>query len=358
MALPLSSPFAYLGALTASYLLYNAGRFVHLYFLHRSTLPRYLHASRPGSDSSKSTEASPYESTESQAQSKKSWALITGASDGIGLGMDTRLIPPSPQTNSSPGFAQELASRSFNIILHGRNPTKLSRTQQSLHATFPSIQTRLLILDASTFTPATIRNALDPLLSLPITVLINNVGGTAGIMQSSDFEPLMSQTPDEIAAQLAVNATFPTHLTRALLPTLAANTPSLIINISSIVSMGFPYLSTYSASKAFNIALSTSLTAELGAEGYDVESLAIIVCGVQSAGNAGAKLGWFIPDSRSMAGYALGKVGCGRAAVAGYWAHAVQVAFVKALPESWVRAMLVGQLKPRLGKRATESFSR
>lgn len=175
-------------------------------------------------------------------------------------------------------------------------------------------------------------------------------------MQASDFEPLVSQTPSEIAALLAVNATFPTHMTRALLPTLTANAPSLIMHISSIASIGFPYLSTYSASKAFNIALSTSLTAELAAEKHDVESLAIIVCGVHSAGNAGAKLGAFIPSSRSMAAYALGKVGCGRAAVAGYWAHAVQVAFVRALPEAWIRGLLVGQLKPRLGMRATEPF--
>ncbi len=37
-----------------------------------------------------------------------SWALVTGASDGIGK-----------------GFCQELANKGFNIILIARNPEKL-----------------------------------------------------------------------------------------------------------------------------------------------------------------------------------------------------------------------------------------
>lgn len=61
-----------------------------------------------------------------------SYTLITGDSDGI----------PA-------GFAGELASRGFNLILHGRNPTKLNTVRDYILQTHPSTQIHPPIADAS-----------------------------------------------------------------------------------------------------------------------------------------------------------------------------------------------------------------
>src|SRR5271154_6519096 len=80
-----------------------------LYFLYPSTLGRYLR----------------------DYQGEKSWALVTGSSDGIGK-----------------GIAYELCSHGFNVVLHGRNAEKLSRVQASLLAEYPKVQVRKVITDA------------------------------------------------------------------------------------------------------------------------------------------------------------------------------------------------------------------
>jgi hypothetical protein len=46
------------------------------------------------------------------------WAVVTGGSDGIGL-----------------GFAKRLAARGFNVLITGRNEEKLRRVREGLEGT-------------------------------------------------------------------------------------------------------------------------------------------------------------------------------------------------------------------------------
>lgn len=116
-----------------------------------------------------------------------------------------------------------------------------------------------------------------------LSVLINNVGGTSAL--SPDFKTLKDHTHDEVDALLNLNPRFATQLTRAILPLLQRNQPSLIINIGSAVSMGFPYLAVYSGATRFNMLWEKSLQIELKAEGQDISVMGVIVGNVQSAGN-------------------------------------------------------------------------
>ena len=62
---------------------------------------------------------------------KECWALITGASDGIGFGL-----------------AEELCLRGFNVILHSRNRDKLELKKRELEAQFPKSQIAIAVGDA------------------------------------------------------------------------------------------------------------------------------------------------------------------------------------------------------------------
>src|SRR5579871_6227323 len=183
-----------IGTVVTLHLLYRLLCFVHLYFIQQCKLPRYLHAG------------------------ENTYALVTGASDGIGIEL-----------------VRQLLVKDFNVILHGRNSDKLSRIQQDLSKQFPNRKAVVITATAD-----------DPLNSVPkieklvkdiekqggrLTVLINNVGGT--LMYGQTYRSLEEIPYDTVDKQISLNLRFPTLLTKTLFPILKANKPSLIINVGS-----------------------------------------------------------------------------------------------------------------------------
>ncbi|KAJ7249786.1 hypothetical protein B0H12DRAFT_1121761 [Mycena haematopus] len=284
------------GVLTATYYAYNIFSFLYLFIFHRSTISHYLQAATSAAS------ATPAASSTSE---HRSWALITGASDGIGL-----------------GFAHELASEGFNIILHGRSPTKLAAVENALKAKYPHISTRLFVLDAYPCSAPAIDDYIRGLAKdgLCIRILVNNIGG--GALKLFDL-----------------NVGFPTLLTRALLPVM--QDPALVLNVGSFVShIPGPWLTVYAGSKAFNMSWSRSLGVELRAEGRKVEVMGLVVGEVQSGGHPGP-VGLVMCSSRTLARSALDKVGCGRHTVAPWWRHATIFALVQCWPDGLLNWSLV-----------------
>jgi len=268
-----------------------------------------------------------------------SWALITGASDGIGL-----------------GFAQELAIHGFNLVLHGRNPSKLERVKADLLASQPAslpISIRIVTADASN--SHGMKAAVEALVASlddlpgPLTVLVNNVGGS--VPMASAYTPLSKYSSADVDGLINLNARFTTQLTRTLLPTLQYNKPSLIINVGSVTgiggTMGGPYLSVYSATKAYDLALSAALTREMEAEHSGVEILGLVVGEVTEASHSTSSPSFFSPGRRTFAKAALGKVGCGKSIVTPYWGHALQCAFFELLPARWQNGFILSELRKR-----------
>ena len=92
------------------------------------------------------------------------WALITGASDGLGK-----------------QYAFELAKEGFNIILMARNRQKLMSVAQEIEAAYPSTKTAILIFDfAALATDESIKKleriVTDEAQDKDVSILINNVG--------------------------------------------------------------------------------------------------------------------------------------------------------------------------------------
>lgn len=291
------------GGTVSCYLLYKLFDFAYLHFLRPSSLPRYFHA--PG------------------GRSARPWALVTGASDGIGK-----------------GFAQELCYRGFNVILHGRNEQKLNGVKAELEQEWPDRQVRIIVIDAHMVSnDIAIEGLAMALKDIYITVLINNIGGAGPVHPA--WQALHKRTGKQVDAFIDVNLRFSTHLTRALLPILRKTTPSLVLNVGSFSGdLPTAYASVYSGAKAYNMAWSRSLRAEMIAEGKDLEVLGLMVGMVQS-GHEPRPLGFFVPSSRRLACAALDKVGCGRGVVTPLWQHAIQKGFVELLPEWVVEKMLI-----------------
>ena len=271
------------------------------------------------------------------------YALITGASDGIGL-----------------GFAHELLANGFNIILHGRNESKLKGIQSDLQKQYPSKEVKYYVADAARTGPDA-KNAMSAMLSqfgdLPITILINNVGGMAGV--DPLFDALEKRTPEQVEHVIAMNSIYPTQMTRALLPILQKNSPSLIMNISSLAAVvPIPYGSIYNGAKSYLGHWSHSMTLEMRALKRDVEVLLMEVGMVVTPGNLVANSeNLFTPGARHMAKSALQKVGCGKWKVVGYWGHALQKNSLYWLPEPVMQmvCVLVGnQMKTDLEEKARE----
>ena len=281
-----SQTFATVGIISTSLLAIRFFRFVHLY-ARPSSLKRYLH----GDDA---------------------WALVTGASDGIGR-----------------GFAHELAQNGFNVVLHGRNVTKLENVKAQLQNQFPMLDFRILVADASSTSYQQIDALIASVNDLHLTVLINNAGGGVTVA------PLEDTTSEDVDAIMNLNARFPTQLTKALLPQLTqTNSPSLIMNIGSMGDFCVPYATVYGGSKGFNMTWSSSLAMELKSEGKIVEVLAISVGRVTDVSHNKKDASFFTPSASTMAKAALQRVGCGKPVVVGYVGHALQKFLVGLLPFS------------------------
>ena len=258
-----------------------------------------------------------------QHEGRPAWALVTGASDGIGL-----------------GFVQELSERGFNVILHGRNEAKLKRVRDSLEEEFQDREFKMFIHDAENeLTAEALHDLAESLQDIHLTVLINNVGGSGSVQPA--WQPFIQRSSGDIDSYINLNARFPTQLTRALLPRLIDNAPSLIMNLSSFAALyPAPYVSVYAGAKAFNLAWSASLKAEMKAEKIDVDVLGIVIAKAQSA-TVRAETGFFTPSSRDMAKAALEEAGCKKRVVTPAWSHAFQQWILDLLPESLLEAVLI-----------------
>ncbi|KAJ5712043.1 hypothetical protein N7488_006199 [Penicillium malachiteum] len=236
----------------------------------------------------------------------KNWALVTGATDGIGF-----------------GFCQELCSRGFNVILHGRNATKLERRARELEAEFPRRKTGIVVLDS-----VGVNSSIDEIATQVheiiqqhggyLSVLVNNVGG-----DTKPYTLLDGNTFAEAQETMDKNAGFMLHITRVLLPILEEGERGLVLNISSVSAYGMPYISVYSASKGFVETFTRALEAECVAARRKVDIMGLRVGTVKTAGfDIASNL--FAPTGRVLASAGLNRVGCGQVIPYAYFWHWLQ----------------------------------
>ena len=257
------------------------------------------------------------------------WALVTGASDGIGL-----------------AFVNELAHRGFNVILHGRNETKLKKVLAELQPKYKT-SFKLVTLDAGApITSKFDETVLSTVKDLNLTVVIHNVVGSGGPQaEISMFEELSAETCD---GWINVNIRFTTHLTRVLLPTLLKHQPGLMIFMSSAATeVTATGVSLYTGAKAYLEGLTKCLKLEMKLHGHDIEmvSLTTGTVATASSGRYEKDISFTMPSTRAFAKAALSKVGYGSPRITPYFAHWLQLAFVTSLPVWLQETMVISMMR-------------
>lgn len=173
-----------------------------------------------------------------------SWALVTGATSGIGE-----------------SFTRLLASHKYNIVLVARDLPRLQERAQGLEEKF-GVKTHEIQADLATDEGCL--KVENYILENQIDVLINNAGfGTSKAFTMSTIE---------IEQQLLdVLVRTPMRLMHVALPLMKERNKGVIINVSSVA--GYIAGGTYSASKSYLTVLSESLHTELAATGVKISAL-------------------------------------------------------------------------------------
>ncbi|RID49479.1 hypothetical protein BRARA_H00278, partial [Brassica rapa] len=167
-----------------------------------------------------------------------SWAMVTGATDGIGR-----------------AFAHELAKHGLNLILISRNPLKLASVSDDFRQEFPQIKIKIIPFD---FSSEGGYGAIEEgIKGVEVGILINNVGIT--YPRAMFFHEVDQLTWIKI---LRVNLEATTWVTRSLIGPMLHRRRRAIVNISSgaaVVVPSHPLYAIYAATKALRLSTLTSL---------------------------------------------------------------------------------------------------
>lgn len=177
-------------------------------------------------------------------------ALITGASSGIGT-----------------AFAQSLPEAT-GLLLTGRDRVALGTLAAEVAREGRTVETVVADLGHDSGREA----LLQAVAGRPIDLLINNAG-------LGRFGALVENPPEVEREMLEVNVLAPTLLTRALLPGMLERARAnhrragLIVVASTASFAPLPFLTTYAATKAYDLFLAEGLAGELKREPVDVLAL-------------------------------------------------------------------------------------
>ena len=172
----------------------------------------------------------------------KKWALITGASVGIG-----------------DCFARLLASERYNLVINARSKDKLEERAEFLRKSYSS---EVVVLAADLATEC--EKVESYIESHEIEVLINNAG--FGLNQS-----FLSSPVEEEQRVLDVLVRAPMRLMHAALPQMRKRNSGVIMNVSSTAA--FIAGGHYSAAKSYLTVMSESLHTQMLPTNVRVSSL-------------------------------------------------------------------------------------
>lgn len=177
------------------------------------------------------------------------WALVTGASAGIGKAL-----------------AEELAAQGSNLILTARRRERLEELAQQLSSTH-KVLAKIIVADLADATAPEKIFQFTQEQGIEVELLINNAGfGAYGEFSTVDSRRLTDM--------VQVNCAAVVQLTRLYLPEMVARGHGDVLIVASTASFqSVPYISTYAATKAFDLIFAEGLAEEMKPHGIRVCAL-------------------------------------------------------------------------------------
>jgi 17beta-estradiol 17-dehydrogenase / very-long-chain 3-oxoacyl-CoA reductase len=246
------------------------------------------------------------------------WAVVTGASDGIGK-----------------AFAVELARNGFNIALISRSKDKLDAAAEECKKF--NVEARSWEFDFSRASSLDYTKLAHDIQALEVGVLVNNVG------INYDYPQFFDETDiaDDLKI-LKVNCESQLQMTKMVLPGMKKRNRGAIVNLGSFSARAHAgLLTTYAATKAFNNEFSLALSTELSRTGIDV--IGITPNMVVSNMSKVKRETFMIVNPRALARQTLSKLGATQSD-AGHWHHSLIENVFLCLPESIRRKQVFGSM--------------
>ncbi|KAF2261529.1 NAD(P)-binding protein [Lojkania enalia] len=218
---------------------------------------------------------------------KGSWALITGASDGIGK-----------------EFALALAAKGYNLILVSRTESKLTSLTSEIASRYgDKISTKTFAMDFAQNLDSDYTGLRKLIEGLDISILINNVG-----LSHSIPVPFAETEQKEMTDIIMINCLATLRVTQMIVPGMISRKRGLILTMASFGgAFPTPLLATYSGSKAFLQQWSTALASELEQHGVLVQCIQSHL--VTTAMSKIRKSSALVPNPKQFVKAVLGKIG-------------------------------------------------
>lgn len=177
------------------------------------------------------------------------WALVTGASSGIGA-----------------EFARRLASRGMHLVLVARRRELLEKLAEELH-TAHGTKCEIIVSDLAD--PAQRLAMVDEIARRQITIelLINNAGfAYVGEIETTDIKRILEMVQLNVAAL--------TELCYRFLPGMMQRGHGAVLNVASVAAFQpVAYMGGYAATKSYVLHFSEALWAEAREKGVTVTAL-------------------------------------------------------------------------------------
>jgi short-subunit dehydrogenase len=245
------------------------------------------------------------------------WALVAGASEGLGA-----------------AFATALARAGLNVVLIARRAAPLEALAAELAAM--GVEARAVAMDLAA--PDLVARLEEATAGLDLGLIVYNAA-------FAPIGPFLERPLDDLLAVVDVNVRGPVVALRTLAPRLVARGRGGVVLMSSLAGQqGGARLATYAASKAFNTVLGEGLWHELRSAGVDV--VAVSAGAVRTPGFEGASRGEPAGtlDAADVAEAALAGLGRGPRVVPGA-VNRIAAFALSLLPRRAAVALLAAQTK-------------
>src|SRR5512139_3690495 len=255
------------------------------------------------------------------AKTPVGWALVTGASSGIGLAL-----------------ARILAEHGHDLVLVARNENKLVQLGEEL-ARSDGIKYKVVAADLAR--PRASEDVIARLSSFAVRVdvLVNNAG--FGLYGPFALAPLDVQLD-----MVQVNVVALTALTGLLLPSMVARRAGHILNVASTAAFQpGPMMAVYYATKAYVLSFSEALADELTGTGVTVTALCPGPTRSEFQATARMQSARLVrmmklPDARPVALAGYEGLMRGRRIVVPGWTNRWAARLVRLTPRAWVTGIV------------------